>query len=90
MKLLKPDQWNRERAAHLLVRAGFGATPAQIKRAANRPMEEVVDELLKPGAEVAPPSCITPESKNKINFRTLKNTLSADERNQESIPAGSS
>ncbi len=30
MKVLAPDKWNHQYAAHLLAQSGFGATPEQI------------------------------------------------------------
>jgi uncharacterized protein (DUF1800 family) len=39
---LPPAEWNRERAAHLLERAGFGGTPAEVARlAAMSPVQAV-------------------------------------------------
>ena len=38
--------WNTTTAAHLLNRAGFGATVAEVEAAAKRKPEEVVDELV--------------------------------------------
>jgi len=40
------NPWNRLRAAHLLNRAGFGGTPAEVDRLAGMPVEAAVDELL--------------------------------------------
>ena len=38
--------WNRQRAAHLLRRAGFGGTPAELGRALTEGREATVDRLL--------------------------------------------
>ena len=38
--------WNYERAAHLLERAGFGGTPEQITSLASRTPEEAVKSLV--------------------------------------------
>jgi uncharacterized protein (DUF1800 family) len=43
---IAPADWTYERAAHLLERAGFGATPAEIARVAARSPREVVDALV--------------------------------------------
>ena len=44
--LLK-ESWNRERAAHLLERAGFGATPSEIDRLAAMTAEQAVRSLVR-------------------------------------------
>ncbi len=36
---LSPQQWNYETAAHLLNRAGFGGTPAEIEAAYGKGLE---------------------------------------------------
>lgn len=51
---LSRKDWNETRAAHLLGRAGFGATPAEITAAAQRPPEEVVAQLLDFDQATAP------------------------------------
>lgn len=43
---LNNERWNPVTAAHLLNRAGFGADPETIARAARRTPADVVDELL--------------------------------------------
>lgn len=43
---IERDQWGPLQAAHLLNRAGFGATPEEIQAAAARDPREVVDELV--------------------------------------------
>lgn len=46
MSPLPPERWNFATAAHLLGRAGFGATPAEIERAAGQSPKEVVQALV--------------------------------------------
>lgn len=75
-----PVEWNRRTAAHLLVRAGFGATPEQIAAAADRPLEEVVDGLLKPAAHVEPPDWVTPSAALKPDFKELMQGLTDEEQ----------
>ena len=43
---ITPEQWNAQRAAHLLERAGFGATPAEISRFAAMTPEAAVRHLV--------------------------------------------
>ena len=40
------DDWDYDKAAHLIERAGFGATPAEIERLAGMTPEAAVDELV--------------------------------------------
>ena len=42
-----PDDWSRDRAAHLLERAGFGGTPEDIARLAAMTPEEAVRSLVE-------------------------------------------
>ena len=46
LKPLSSDRWNPSAAAHLLNRAGFGGTPAEIKSLAERGADGAVDYLL--------------------------------------------
>jgi hypothetical protein len=46
MKTIARSDWSRDRAAHLLNRAGFGCTPEQADAAAKRDPAELVDELV--------------------------------------------
>ena len=38
--------WDYDKAAHLIERAGFGATPAEVERLAAMTPEQAVDELV--------------------------------------------
>ena len=40
------SDWSEDRAAHLIERAGFGATPEDVKRLAAMKPQQVVDELV--------------------------------------------
>src|SRR5512139_562060 len=44
---LKPSAWSFEAAAHLLNRAGFGGTPAEIEALRRRGPEAAVESLLE-------------------------------------------
>jgi uncharacterized protein (DUF1800 family) len=79
MKTLAANQWNREKAAHLLVRSGFGATPEQIAAAAARSMAENVEALFNM-QEAPPPAWVTPESEIKMNPRSMMDGLTDEER----------
>jgi uncharacterized protein (DUF1800 family) len=43
---ISPEQWNRERAAHLLERAGFGGTPQEIDELAAMSPQAAVQRLV--------------------------------------------
>jgi len=43
----KPGNWNREQAQHLLSRAGFGGTPAEVEALRQAGRERAVDHLLR-------------------------------------------
>ncbi|WP_372795307.1 DUF1800 family protein [Pontiella sp.] len=79
MKKLEPGKWNREHAAHLLVRSGFGTTPARIHAAASQPLEKTVAALFQTPENVEPPEWITDGAALKPDFRDLAG-LSDDER----------
>ena len=58
-------QWDRRAAAHLVNRAGFGAAPEEIARAAARPPAEVVDGLVdyeRIAEDFPPPTWVTPDA----------------------------
>ncbi len=46
LKSLSSDRWNYSTAAHLLNRAGFGGTPAEIKKLADLGLAQAVDFLV--------------------------------------------
>jgi len=43
---LPPSEWNRDRAAHLIERAGFGGTPAEVQRWAAMSPKQAVRSLV--------------------------------------------
>jgi uncharacterized protein (DUF1800 family) len=55
-----PIPWNAENAAHLLRRAGFGPTPAEVQKAVKLGLDATVDKLLKPakGSDKVPKSVV--------------------------------
>ena len=44
---LPTESWNRDHAAHLLERAGFGATPSEVNRLAKMTAEQAVRSLVR-------------------------------------------
>jgi hypothetical protein len=51
---ITPAEWNEARAAHLLERAGFGATPEEVKRFAAMSPKQAVEWLVRPPKNSAP------------------------------------
>lgn len=47
-------QWDRQKAAHLAVRVGFGPTPSEVDRLENMTPEEAVDAVLTPPPDTPP------------------------------------
>lgn len=50
LRPITPSDWNRSRAAHLLARAGFGATPADLQRSLAQGAQATVAGLVRPEA----------------------------------------
>src|SRR5438034_6115108 len=74
---LSAQQWNYETAAHLLNRAGFGGTPAEIEAARGRGLDATVHDLVDASddsANVPPPAWAHPGniSKMRMHVRGLK------------------
>ncbi len=44
---LSPEQWDAEKARHLLVRAGFGGTPKKVEKLAKMGLYDAVDHFVK-------------------------------------------
>jgi uncharacterized protein (DUF1800 family) len=64
MRPLDPSRWNRQTAAHLLNRAGFGASPSEIDAAARRKPRDLVEELVEyPGRRDIPEPTFLVENK---------------------------
>src|SRR5262245_61120810 len=51
LDLTRPGQFDHRKAAHLLRRAGFGASPAEVSQAVDQGLEVTVDALLADNAE---------------------------------------
>lgn len=82
LRPLSLRNWNPAYAAHLLNRAGFGGSPAEVRAAARRRPDHVVDELLDFQQEydpIPPPTWLTPDSKARPNRKEVRK-LSPKER----------
>lgn len=82
---LPRSNWNPLTAAHLLNRAGFGADPATIARAAARSPAEVVDELLdfSTARDLGVPSWLSSEGVNRRPDRAAVRNLFSEEERQK-------
>jgi uncharacterized protein (DUF1800 family) len=79
-------QWNRVAAAHLLNRAGFGATPAEIEAAAQRPHAEVVAGLVdypRADGDFQPPSWYSEDAKARPDRRDLRRLPEEERRKMQ-------
>ena len=80
---LSASQWNFETAAHLLNRAGFGGTPAEIEAARRKGLEATVRELVDVSDDltsVRPPLWARPFNIRKIRTEMRSNKISPRER----------
>lgn len=69
-------EWNAENAAHLLRRAGFAATPNEIKAATKVGLDKTLKNLFKPdGKSDAWPGKHPPESLGQIQGRWVRRML---------------
>src|SRR5690242_15532835 len=74
---LADSKWNDATAAHLLNRAGFGATPDEIEQARQKGLTAAVEQLLNvkaDAAEVPPPAWAHPTNirAQRMEIRTAK------------------
>ena len=56
LRPIAATDWNRARAAHLLARAGFGATPTDLQRSMALGAQATVAGLVRPG-DADDPAC---------------------------------
>ena len=81
--------WNRNLAAHLYWRAGFGGTPDELDRAVREGRERTVERLLdfpdEPAADA--PGWITPDAANRPDTRARR-ALPETERRARQQDAG--
>jgi len=82
---LSPQQWNYETAAHLLNRAGFGGTPAEIEAAYGKGLGATVHDLVDASddfANVPPPAWAHPRNIGKIRMELRSKKSSPKERKE--------
>ncbi|MEY2481088.1 MAG: hypothetical protein QOI04_2015 [Verrucomicrobiota bacterium] len=68
---LPPQSWDYDKVAHLLNRAGFGGTPAEIETAQEKGLSAVVRELVDVNADTehfSPPSWAKPRDLREIRM----------------------
>jgi uncharacterized protein (DUF1800 family) len=71
---LAPERWNFETAAHLLNRAGFGGTPAEIQELVELGLEKSVSRLLEfeKTDSITPPSWAKPDPERFARLREMR------------------
>jgi uncharacterized protein (DUF1800 family) len=78
--------WDTAKAAHLLSRAGYGATPDEIRRAASRDPRDVVEELVEyqhiPEDFERPAWAVTADADLRPNRAEMR-ALTEEERQQQ-------
>ncbi len=82
---LSRQQWNYETAAHLLNRAGFGGTPAEIEAAYGKGLQVTVHDLVDSSddfANVPPPAWAHPRKIGKIRTEMRSKRISPKERKE--------
>jgi uncharacterized protein (DUF1800 family) len=83
---LSARQWNYETAAHLLNRAGFGGTPAEIEAARGKGLDAAVRDLVDVSddlADVPPPEWAHPRTIGKIRTQMRSQRISRRERREK-------
>jgi len=83
LKPLPKDHWDREKAAHLLARAGFGGTAHEIEKLYAMGLDEAVNSLVDYvdlPYEVAPPPI--PEELAQGPDRAVRRAMTDEERRQ--------
>jgi len=86
MKSLSPKEWNRRKAAHLMNRAGFGGSPAEIDAWSERDPREIVDELIAftaHDAKPTPPAWAIEGADRGMPSRSDMQGLSEEQRRQK-------
>jgi uncharacterized protein (DUF1800 family) len=74
------DRWDLDAVAHLMVRAGFGADPSEIRKMRALGPEKAVDSLINAPAEnFLPPTWATPDDQDDLRAQ-VKEAASPDEK----------
>lgn len=83
MTPLEPDKWDRAKATHLLRRAAFGGTPAEVERLYQQGLHGAVDSLLEfRTVEYAPPGPLVPQELRESLDRRMLRMMDDDERRE--------
>ena len=83
LKAISAEQWDREHAAHLLRRAGFGGSPDEIDRLAEMGLDAAVASLVNYESipfEISPPLIDEQLYQTEGTFRRRMRELSEEER----------
>ena len=81
LRALPSKQWNYTTAAHLLNRAGFGATPSEIDRAVEAGLPKTLDRLLNFASDPEPsanPGWAKPDPERFKRMREMREALAGD------------
>jgi uncharacterized protein (DUF1800 family) len=74
------DRWDFDAAAHLMVRAGFGADPSEIRRMRALGPEKAVESLISASVEnYPPPTWATPDDQDELRAQ-VKEADTPDEK----------
>jgi uncharacterized protein (DUF1800 family) len=74
------DRWDFDAAAHLMVRAGFGADPSEIRKIRSLGPERAVESLISAPAEsYPPPTWATPDDQDELRAQ-VKDADTPDEK----------
>jgi uncharacterized protein (DUF1800 family) len=77
---ISSSRWDFDDAAHLLVRAGFGGSPAEIQKVWALGPEKAVDSLIDaPPENIAPPTWATPDDEAELRAQ-LQEAATPDEK----------
>jgi uncharacterized protein (DUF1800 family) len=74
------DRWDFDAAAHLMVRAGFGADPSEIRKMRSLGPEKAIESLINAPVENYPaPTWATPEDQDELRAE-VKEAATPDEK----------
>jgi uncharacterized protein (DUF1800 family) len=74
------DRWDFDAAAHLMVRAGFGADPSEIRKMRALGPEKAVESLINaPVENYQPPTWATPDDQDELRAQ-VKEAATPDEK----------
>jgi uncharacterized protein (DUF1800 family) len=77
---ISSDRWDFDAAAHLMVRAGFGADPSEIRKMRSLGPEKTVESLINaPVENYPPPTWATPDDQDELRAE-VKEAATPDEK----------